>query len=106
MTGATTTWVTVGGLAVTAWATKAIGPVLFGARELPGPLARVARLLAPALLAGLIAVDTLSGTGRSLTVDARVVGLATAAAALALRAHILVVVLSAVAATVLARAIG
>ena len=106
MIGAATTWVTVGGLAVTAFATKAIGPLLFGARELPSALARVARLLAPALLAGLIAVDTLSGPGRSLTIDARVVGLATAAVALALRAHILIVVLSAVAATVLVRAIG
>jgi Branched-chain amino acid transport protein (AzlD) len=106
MIGATTTWITVGGLAVTAFATKAIGPLLFGARELPSALARIARLFAPALLAGLIAVDTLSGPGRSLTLDARSVGLAAAAVALLLRAPVLVVVLSAVAATVLVRAVG
>ena len=106
MIGAASTWVTIVGLAMTTFVIKAIGPLFFGARELPRPLARVARLLAPALIAGLVAVDTLSGPGRSLTLDARLVGLATAAAALALRAHILVVVICAVAATVLVRAIS
>jgi branched-subunit amino acid transport protein len=106
MIGEATTWVTIAGLAITTFVTKAIGPIFFGARELPSAFARVARLLAPALLAGLVAVDTLSGPGRSLTIDARLVGLATAAVALALRAHILLVVLSAVAATALVRAVG
>lgn len=106
MIGVTTTWVTVGGLALTTFATKAIGPIFFGARELPRSLARVARLLAPALIAGLVAADTFAGSGRSLSIDARAAGLATAAAALALRVNVFVVVLSAVAVTALIRAIS
>lgn len=105
MSGATA-WITIVGLAITTFATKAIGPIFFGARELPSLLARVARLLAPALLAGLIAVDTLSGPGRSLTIDARSAGLATAGVAIRLRANVLVVVLGAAAVTALVRAIG
>lgn len=106
MTTALTTWVTIAGLAITTFATKAIGPIFFGARELPSPLARVARLLAPALLAGIIAVDTLSGPGRSVAIDARSAGLLTAGAAIALRANIVVVVLGAVGVTALVRAVG
>jgi len=99
-------WTTVGGLAVTAFAAKAVGPIFLGGRELPALVARVTRLLAPALIAALVAVDTLSQGGRTLAIDARSAGLATAAAALALRANIVIVVLSAAAVTALVRALG
>lgn len=99
-------WTSVGGLAAAAFAAKAVGPVFFGGRELPALLARVMRLLAPALIAGLVAVDTFSAGGRTLAIDARSAGLAIAAAALALRANILIVVLAAAAVTALVRALG
>jgi hypothetical protein len=62
-------------------------------------------LLAPALLAALVAVS-IFGLGQDLVVDARVVGLFAAVAALVVRAPILVVVLTAAVATALTRAIG
>jgi hypothetical protein len=55
---------------------------------------RVATLLPVALLAGLIAMQTFS-TARSLTIDARAVGLGAAAVAVLLRAPFLVVVAAA-----------
>ncbi len=86
-------------------ALKATGPVLFGGRELPPRLTGVVALLAPALLAALVAVQILGGD-RQLVLDARLVGLAAAVAALALRAPILVVVSAAAMATALTRAAG
>ena len=55
---------------------------------------RVTALLPVALLAALVAVQTL-GSGGSLTLDARVAGLAAAATALLLRAPFLVVIAAA-----------
>ena len=98
-------WATIAGLALTTFAIRALGPVFFGGRELPGFLAQVVPMLAPALVAALIAVDTLAGPGQSLVLDARCGGLAAAAGALALRAPVLVVVLCAVATTALIRLI-
>jgi branched-subunit amino acid transport protein len=99
-------WATVAGLAIATAAIKAFGPVVFGGRELPALLARVIPLLAPALLAALVTTETLSGTGRSLVLDARAGGLVMAAVALWRRAPLYVVVLAAAAATALLRAIG
>ena len=82
---------------------KAVGPVLLGGRELPDPVIGVVSLLAPALLAALVATQVLGGD-RELVLDERLVGLAAAVMALALRAPILVVVVAAAAATALARA--
>ena len=86
-------------------ALKATGPVLLGGRELPRPVLRVVELLAPALLAAFVAVQTF-GAERDLVLDARVVGVGVAALALAARAPILVVVMVAAVATALARALG
>ena len=75
-------------------AIKAAGPVLLGGRPLPRRLAAVVATLAPALLAALVATTAL-GAGQGLALDARIVGLAAAAIAVALRAPVLVVVVAA-----------
>jgi branched-subunit amino acid transport protein len=86
-------------------ALKSAGPVFVGGRELPPLVVRVVELLAPALLAALVAVQVFGGD-RELVVDARVVGLGAALVALLARAPILVVVAAAAAATAAARAFG
>ena len=72
-------------------------------RLLEHPLAsRVSELLPVALLAALVAVQTLS-TGTRLVLDARLAGVAVAALALVLRAPFLVVVAVAAATTAAVR---
>lgn len=99
-------WFTVAGLIVTTVAIKAIGPVVFGGRELPALLARVIPRLPPALLAALVLTETLGGAHRSVVVDARAGGLVVAALALAVRVPLIVVVVIAAATTALLRAVG
>jgi hypothetical protein len=84
---------------------KGVGPVALGGRPLPPRLLGVIELLAPALLAALVLTQVF-GRERELVVDARAVGLAAAAGALALRAPLLAVVAVAAAATALARALA
>jgi branched-subunit amino acid transport protein len=84
---------------------KAAGPVVLGGRPMPPAVRSVVALLAPALLAALVATAAL-GTGRELVLDARVIGLAAAALAIALRAPILLVVIVAAGAAALARLLG
>lgn len=92
-------------LAVGTYAMKAVGPVLTAGRELPPLLARAADLLPAALLAALVATQTVGGdTG--LTLDARIVGVAVAAVAVALRAPFGLVVLLGAATTAGVRALG
>lgn len=81
---------------------KGLGPVFLGGRELPGAVMAVVRLLAPAVLSALVVVQVLGGDGE-IVVDERLVGLAAGAAALILRAPLLVVVAVAAAATALTR---
>lgn len=99
------TWATIAGLALATAVIKAFGPVIFGGRALPRLLARTIPLLAPALLAALVMVESFSGSGRSVTLDARAGGLAVAAIALAMRAPLVVVVLCAALATGVVRAL-
>jgi hypothetical protein len=95
-------WVTIGVLAVATAVLKLAGPLALGGRPLrPGAMS-VVELLASALLAALVVVETF-GKGRALTVDARVVGVAFAAVLLTRRAPMVVVVLGAAAATALTR---
>ncbi|HET9544225.1 MAG TPA: AzlD domain-containing protein [Gaiellaceae bacterium] len=86
-------------------ALKAAGPVLLGGRELPPPVLRVVVLLAPALLAALVAVGLVGGD-RELLLDERLAGLGAAVLALLVRAPILVVVIAAAVATALARGLA
>jgi len=69
--------------------------------EKPVPF-RISNLLTVALLAALIAVQTL-GTGQSVTVDARVPALIVAATLLALRVPFILVIASAAATAALLR---
>jgi branched-subunit amino acid transport protein len=97
-------WTTIGVLAIVSATIKATGPVLVGGRELPGWAMRVIALLAPALLAALVVVDTFAD-GKSLVIDARAAGLAAAGVCVALRAPMILVILVAAAATALVRAV-
>ncbi|MBT2387355.1 AzlD domain-containing protein [Streptomyces sp. ISL-11] len=81
---------------------KATGPVLLGGEELPAALQRVVTLMAPTLLAALIATQ-MFGDGRSLTVDARAVGLAVGAFGVWRKWPTLLVVVLGAAATALTR---
>lgn len=101
-----TAWATIAGLVAGTVAIKAAGPVALGGRDLPARLMEVVALLAPALLAALVVAETVGRTGGGLYLDARIAGVATAAAALALRAPLLVVVASAAAVTALLRAVA
>jgi hypothetical protein len=82
---------------------KAVGPVVFGGRELPRVLARIVPLLAPTLLAALVVVETFGGTGRSLTFDARAAGLAVGGLALTRRVPLVAAVVIAAVVTALVR---
>lgn len=90
------------GLAAGTYALKAAAPLALGDRVLPAWLTRFADLLPAALLAALVAVSTFADNG-SVTVDARLAGVATAATALLLRAPFVVVVVAATAVTALVR---
>ena len=84
-------WAIVLAVGAGTMAIKAAGPVLLGSRPLPASVQRVVALLAPALLAALVATAALA-SGQQLVIDARLLGLAAAAVALALRAPVLLVV--------------
>ena len=98
-------WVVVAVIGAGTVAIKAAGPVLLGSRPLPSRLTGVVALLAPALLAALVATTAL-GDGQAIVADARLIGLAAAVVALLLRAPVLVVVLAAAAAAAFVRHIG
>ena len=98
-------WVVVLAVGIGTIAIKASGPVLLGGRPLPSRLQGVVALLAPALLAALVATTTF-GSGQSLVADARLIGVAVAALALLLRAPILVVVVVTAASAAIARLAG
>ena len=84
---------------------KALGPLLLGGRPLPPRLGRLIVLLAPALLAALVAINTLGGD-RELVIDARLPGVLAAAVAIALKAPVLVVIIVAAGVTAGVRAVS
>jgi branched-subunit amino acid transport protein len=89
-------WLCVLAVGLATVALKASGPVLAAGRELPAGAARVVDLLAPALLAALVATQAFA-TDEELVVDERAAGLLAAGVAIVLRAPLLVVVLAAAA---------
>ena len=101
----TTTWVVVAVVGITTIAIKALGPMLLGGKPLPPRATAVVALLAPALLAALVAVNTL-GADRALHVDARLPGVLAGAVAIRLKAPVLVVVIVAALVTAGVRALG
>lgn len=86
-------------------AIKAAGPLLLADRELPAAATGVMELLAPALLAALVATQAF-GADHALVIDARAGGLAAAAVAVAARLPVLAVVVIAAATTAAIRALG
>jgi branched chain amino acid efflux pump len=96
-------WLVVTLVGVATIAIKAIGPVLLGGRELPSRISSLIVLLAPALLAALVAINTF-GSGSRLVIDERVLGVAAAGVAIWRRAPVLLVVVIAAAVTAIARA--
>jgi branched-subunit amino acid transport protein len=86
-------------------ALKGAGPALLGGRRLPARLDGAVNLLAPALLAALV-VDQTVASGRHLTIDARVGGVAAAAVAIALRLPLLAIIVVAAVATALLRLVS
>jgi len=98
-------WIVVAVIGLGTMALKAAGPVLLGGRPLPSRLTGVVALLAPALLAALVATTAL-GDGQQIVADARLIGLSAAVVALALKAPVLAVVLAAAVAAALVRLIG
>jgi uncharacterized membrane protein len=98
-------WIIVMAVGIGTMVIKAAGPVLLGGRALPERVQRVVALLAPALLAALVATAALS-TGNQLVLDARIIGLGAAALAILLRAPILAVVIIAALSAGVARLVG
>jgi branched-subunit amino acid transport protein len=75
----TEVWVTIAGLTVATALIRASGPVLLGGRDIHPRLQGVIALLAPALLAALVVVETLGApAGGALEVDERVLGVGAA----------------------------
>ena len=98
-------WVLVAALSAFAYLCKALGFVVVGSRAMPALVERCLALIPASLLAALVVKDTFS-TGQSLVVDARAVGVAVAMVAVWRRAPFIVVVVAAMAATALVRALG
>ena len=99
-------WATIIALAVGTALIRAAGPLLLGGRELPLRFQGVIALLAPALLAALVAVQTFAASeGGEYELDARAVGVGAGALALIAGASMLPVVALAALATALARAL-
>jgi branched chain amino acid efflux pump len=98
----TAVWVVIAALALGTAGLKLAGPLALGGRPLRPGLMSVVELLAAALLAALVIVETF-GQGRSLVLDARVLGAAFAVIAVWRRAPMIVVVLGAAAVTAIGR---
>jgi uncharacterized membrane protein len=97
-------WWTIAALGAGAYAFKAIGLVALGGRTLPLRTQACLALIPPALLGALIVTNTF-GDGRSLVVDARVVGVAAAAVATWRRLPFPAIILIGSAVTAVVRAI-
>ncbi len=93
------------GIAITTFAIKAAGPALLGGRDLPDPAQRVVTLMAPALIAALVAVNAFAD-GTRLHVGADTVGVVAAAVVMAFTKRIIVAVFAAAAVTALLRLLG
>jgi branched-subunit amino acid transport protein len=84
-------WIAVLVVGAATVALKSAGPVFAGGRQLPAGASRVVDLLAPALLAALVATQAFA-SDESLVMDERGAGLVAAAVAILLRAPLLVVI--------------
>lgn len=98
-------WVLISVLSVVAYALKAVGFVVVGGRTMPQVIDRCLSLIPASLLAALVVKDTFT-VANDLVVDARAAGLVVAALAVWRRAPFIVVVVAAMAATAVVRALG
>jgi branched-subunit amino acid transport protein len=98
-------WVCVIVVGAATIALKASGPVLAAERELPQSASRIVDLLAPALLAALVATQAFASDD-ALVLDERGAGLLAGGVAILLRAPLLVVVLTAAATAAGLRAVS
>ena len=89
-------WTAILALAAGTYLLKGVGPLLAGGRTMSPAMDRVVRLLPPALLAALVAVQTF-GLERSLVLGGRAAGVVLGAVAVLLRAPFIVVILVAMA---------
>jgi hypothetical protein len=78
-------WLTIVVLTVGTALIKASGPVLVGGRDMPPIAVRMIILVAPAILAGLVMIETFTSAGGEVELDARAAGLAAAAGVLVWR---------------------
>ena len=97
-----TAWACVIAVGVGTFALKAVGPVGVSGRKLPAHVVELLDMVAPAILAALVVTETFAH-GRSLVIDARLVGVLAGLIAIVLRAPIWVVVLVGAVATAVAR---
>jgi len=95
-------WPVILGLAAVSYALKAAGVLLLGSTSPRGRALDAVALLPPALLAALVAVQTVTD-GQRVVLDARVAGLAFAGVAVWRRWPFTVVVIGAAAVTALVR---
>ncbi|MGZ5297648.1 MAG: AzlD domain-containing protein [Actinomycetota bacterium] len=112
MAAMTHAWLVVVLVGIATIVVKSIGPILLGGRDLPPRVASLIGLLAPALLAALVAINTFGsvssktfGTAHSLVLDERVLGVIAAGVAVWRKAPVLLVVVIAAAVTAAARAL-
>lgn len=98
------TWVMILACAGVTFAIKAAGPVALGGRALPGWFDAIVKLLAPALLAALVATHVFAD-GDELGVGANTAGVAVAGVVMLRTRSIIACVLTAAVVTALLRAI-
>lgn len=91
-------------MALGSLALKTIGPVVAGGRQPPARLLGVIALLTPVLLAALVVASTLTD-GRSIVLDARVVGLLVGGGLLLVRVPLLIAMVAAAGTTAVLRAL-
>jgi len=97
-------WLLIGALVLVTAATKAVGPVFVGGRELPAWCTGVIALMAPSLLAALVATAVFAD-GQRLSLGADSVGVGVATVLLLLRVPLVVVCVVAVLVTVALRSL-
>jgi branched-subunit amino acid transport protein len=100
-----TAWALVGGCAAVTAAIKATGPVALGGRDLPDWVTGVIALMAPALLAALVATAALTH-GSHLAVGPETAGVAVAAVLILRGGNVVAAVVVSAAVTALLRALG
>jgi len=97
-------WIAVLAVGAGTMLIKAVGPVGVAGRELPPRLDRLLELVAPAILAALVVVETFA-SGRHLVADARLAGAGAGVICVLARAPFWLVVLCGAVATAAVRAL-